>query len=108
MSFEADYFAAVEGFRSAATKSGAVINSQVYPAAGPDDRPLSVDVARIGNAGTDKILLHLSGVHGVEGFTGSAIQTAILREAFELPNNLAVLLVHAVNPYGFAWLTHVI
>ena len=46
-----------------------------------------------------------SGVHGVEGFFGSAVQLAWLsRQAAgeRPPNDGAVVLIHAVNPYGFA------
>lgn len=46
------------------------------------------------------------GTHGVEGFAGSAIQRALLRRRESwprLPEDAGLVLVHAVNPYGFAW-----
>eukprot|EP00755_Sulcionema_specki_P014771 Sspe_Gene.57610::Locus_31601_Transcript_3_3_Confidence_0.667_Length_1480::g.57610::m.57610 len=60
-----------------------------------------------------KLLLHISGTHGTEGFVGSATQTALLREALRNGNSLnfegkedesspSVLMVHAVNAYGMA------
>lgn len=51
-----------------------------------------------------KVLLHLSGVHGVEGYIGSLIQAEILshlKKGEELPFQLVI--VHAVNPYGMSW-----
>ncbi|MEZ0391965.1 MAG: DUF2817 domain-containing protein, partial [Pseudobdellovibrionaceae bacterium] len=46
-------------------------------------------------------LVHLSGVHGVEGYLGSLIQQEILRENLEnLPFQLVI--AHSVNPYGMA------
>ena len=51
-----------------------------------------------------RLLLVTSGVHGVEGPTGSAVQRMFMKE-FLTPEALAetgVLLVHAVNPWGFA------
>ena len=47
-----------------------------------------------------------SGTHGVEGFTGSAIQIGLLQEAIasNLPPDIALLFIHAINPYGFAHL----
>lgn len=51
-----------------------------------------------------RLLLVTSGVHGVEGPTGSAVQRLFMKE-FLTPEALAetgVLLVHAVNPWGFA------
>lgn len=41
------------------------------------------------------------GVHGVEGFAGSAIQIAWL-ESFAGEKHPTIVLVHAVNPYGMA------
>ena len=52
-----------------------------------------------------RTLVHLSGVHGVEGYAGSAIQTALLQTWTNgdscPPNGTLVVLVHAVNAYGF-------
>ena len=47
-----------------------------------------------------------SAAHGVEGLCGSACQIDFLQVGGRalLPNDVAMLLVHAVNPYGFAWL----
>jgi hypothetical protein len=50
-----------------------------------------------------------SGTHGVEGYCGSGAQVDWLRrgEAARLPADTAALLIHAINPYGFAWLRRV-
>jgi len=49
----------------------------------------------------DFCLVHLSGVHGVEGYLGSLIQQEILKQNLEnLPFQLVI--VHTVNPYGMA------
>ena len=56
--------------------------------------------------GTDDLVVHTSGVHGVEGYAGSAVQQALLRLHSATPptNKLrtSLLLIHAVNPYGMA------
>ena len=46
-----------------------------------------------------------SGTHGVEGFTGSAIQLASVERASRAASErgLSILFVHAVNPYGFSF-----
>ncbi len=48
-----------------------------------------------------------SGLHGVEGYFGSAVQLAWLHGVragcIRIPSGTAVVLVHAVNPHGFAW-----
>jgi hypothetical protein len=53
------------------------------------------------------VLLHISGLHGVEGYAGSAVQLAMLDQPPALANGCALVLVHALNPYGMAWLRRV-
>lgn len=52
---------------------------------------------------TDRLLVVLSGTHGVEGYVGSALQNIFIKENFwqKRDENLGILLVHALNPYGF-------
>lgn len=53
-----------------------------------------------------RLLVHSSGTHGVEGYTGSAIQTKLLREwknGAGYQDGPSILFVHAINPYGMAW-----
>jgi hypothetical protein len=52
---------------------------------------------------TDRLLVILSGTHGVEGYVGSALQNIFIQENFwqKRDENLGILLVHALNPYGF-------
>lgn len=49
------------------------------------------------------LILLSSGVHGVEGYYGSAIQSLILDEYItgRLPLNSDLLFLHGINPYGF-------
>ena len=70
----------------------------------PDGSGLFMDVATLGPADASRLLVLFSGTHGVEGYCGSGIQSALLGEGFfaELCVDLQVALVHAVNPYGFA------
>ena len=46
----------------------------------------------------------MSGTHGVEGYCGSGIQIGFLKEGLfaELPDDMSVVLLHAMNPYGFS------
>jgi hypothetical protein len=52
---------------------------------------------------TDRLLVLLSGTHGVEGYVGSALQSIFIKENFwqKRDENLGILFVHALNPYGF-------
>ena len=107
--FSADYFEARAAFLDAAAKAAAELRSFACPACGPRGRALFLDSAELGDPAAPKVLLVLSGTHGVEGFCGSGLQVHWLRHAGErpLPPDTRLLLVHAVNPYGFAWLRRV-
>lgn len=109
-SFSADYGQARARFLAAAAAVQATLSSQPHPLRGPDGAPLAMDTAWVGPRQAREVLVLLSGVHGVEGFYGSAAQIewlTRLREGARLPKGVAVLLVHAVNPHGFAWLRRV-
>ena len=74
------------------------------------DSDLSVDLLYIPAQQENKRLLILSaGVHGVEGFTGSAVARMFMQELIspEELNDMGVLILHAVNPYGFKYVRRV-
>lgn len=74
--------------------------------AGPTGGPLSIDVAVGGASAPRKALVLSSGLHGVEGFFGSAAQLAYLEtlsDEWWPSHDSAVVLIHALNPFGFAW-----
>lgn len=101
----ADYFEARRRFNDAAH----VLNAwtQAYPiaAVGPRNEPLTLDIAYIGPGQPRRLLIVSSGTHGAEGFAGSAIQLAYLRRYGGAARNETpgVLLVHALNPYGYVY-----
>ena len=77
-------------------------------ARGPQGEELSIDVGWFGAAAPLRVLIHSSGLHGVEGFAGSAIQLRCLDEIMPaLPDDAAIVIVHVLNPYGMAWLRRV-
>jgi hypothetical protein len=103
--FSATYAEARAKFLQAAKGSGAALSSYVHPERDPDGGELATDVAWIGAADAPAVLVLVSGTHGVEGHCGSGAQVDWLRrgEAAHRAANTAVMLVHAINPYGFAW-----
>jgi hypothetical protein len=107
--FAADYAEARGKFRDAAASAGFAFTEHLHPANGPGGEILSTDSVWIGPKSASRLLLALSATHGVEGFCGSGCQTGWLRtgEFAQLPAETAVLLIHAINPYGFAWLRRV-
>ena len=68
-----------------------------------DTEDLTVDVAHFEPREGRRLLLVTSGVHGIEGYAGSAIQRALLDGPLaRLARDCGVMLVHAVNPWGMA------
>lgn len=105
--FPPSYAQARHDFRSEAAGRGAVQRSFPLPGhRGPDGGSLSVDTAYLGPERPDKLLVTVSGTHGIEGFAGSACQTRVLLGeglVGAADPTLGFLLVHALNPYGFAF-----
>ena len=89
-------------FVDAARGAGTTVETILHPAKGLRGESLSTDVARLGPDGASKLLVLISGVHGVELYAGSGCQVAWLRGPRSLPADTAVLLVHAINPWGAA------
>src|SRR5215470_15847494 len=108
-SFAKDYVDARGKFRDAVTKAGGTIASYGNPGKGPAGEDLATDIAWFGPRAASRVLVTMSATHGVEGFCGSGIQVASLEAGFvkELPADTALLVVHALNPYGFAWIRRV-
>jgi hypothetical protein len=104
--FSENYAAAREKFHAAAHAVDAAVSSFVLKSSDPADGQLATDVAWLGPAAAAKVLVTVSGTHGVEGFFGSAVQVEWLRRAksARLPKDAAVMHIHAINPYGFAHL----
>jgi len=106
-SFSPTYAEARDKFHRAAQARGLAVTRYVHPTAiGAEGEELSADVALLGDPHARSLLVVLSGTHGVEGFCGSGCQVALLRDDTVLAaierGGVAVLLYHAVNPYGFS------
>jgi hypothetical protein len=102
--YSADYFEARSRFLGACRRLVIEHHALAIHAPSPRPEPLTIDVAIAGAAKPKSALVLSSGVHGVEGLFGSAVQLAFLeRFAHQAPAGAAVILMHAVNPFGFAW-----
>ena len=103
--FSGNYSEARAKFLAVCEKRSLAVESFLNPKTkGAQGEDLYTDVARIGPADAAKVLTLSSGTHGVEGYCGSGVQVGLLEEnAFaDLPEDLSVVLIHAVNPYGFS------
>jgi hypothetical protein len=119
--FSKNYESARSKFLGAAEAVPGVVMTK-YPIGDPKDG-LTIDVAEVPGS-KEHFLVSVSGVHGPEGFAGSAIQSSLLkllvdsprmRELYNLGSSKKVegnetasstaptlIFVHALNPYGFA------
>lgn len=103
----ADYASSRRELLALAESEGATLEEHRHPLPGPDGGPLATDVARFGAAPGEAraVVVVTSGLHGVEGHAGSGLQTLLMEggRLRSLPAGVAVVLVHAANPYGMAW-----
>jgi hypothetical protein len=109
INFSQSYAEARQKFLALCARRGLPVTSYRNPAPGPDGVELYTDVARMGPTEADRVLFVESGTHGVEGFAGSGIQCVLLDDdaAPRPAPGVALVLVHALNPYGFAWIRRV-
>ena len=92
-------------FLSAAQRVGANLQDYVHPLSGPGGEVLATDIARIGRADASRLLVIISGTHGAEAAYGSACQSQWLNrlDHRQLPDDVAILAIHCINPWGAAW-----
>lgn len=102
--FAPDYTGARDRFRAAVEAAGGRIETHVHPLRGARGEILSTDVALFGDPEARGVLVVVSGVHGVEGYCGSGAQIAWLKSGAlsRLKPGLRVVLIHALNPWGFS------
>lgn len=103
--YSPDYAGARSRFRALVAERGWSSEAHIVAAPGFADGDLTIDVARIGSPNAERLLVISSGLHGAEGFFGSAVQLAwidLLPRNWEPPAGCGVLLLHALNPFGFA------
>ena len=76
--FSATYHDARSAFLDAAAEAGAQLEHHQCPAQGPQGEALYTDTAWLGDRAASKVLMVLSGTHGVEGYFGSGVLTGLL------------------------------
>jgi len=99
--FSGDYETARSRFRDLADE----LHATAFSHSVSSEQDLTIDVAVIGQSNKPAVVVS-SGVHGVEGFFGSAIQLALMFQLKNDPDFLSncpcqFVLIHAVNPFGF-------
>jgi len=108
--FPTDYATGRHRFLAAAEDLGARVASWAIDVRDRRGGELAVDVAYVGPDTPARVLTVSSGIHGVEGFAGSALQHQLLTEQWaglDVPPDTGLMVVHAINPFGFAELRRV-
>ncbi|MDD5321582.1 MAG: DUF2817 domain-containing protein [Methylococcales bacterium] len=89
---------------------GKAMRHLVYPCpgTGPEGEALFTDTVWVGPEDAEKVEVLIAGTHGIEGFAGNAIEIDVLHLIADghivIPANTAVLMLHALTPWGYAWL----
>jgi hypothetical protein len=84
-------------------KNVRISNLKIESKADPD---LTIDYCYIPAQKTfERLFILTSGIHGVEGYVGSAVQQMFLKELLKKISldNMGLLLIHGINPYGFKY-----
>jgi hypothetical protein len=104
--FSETYIEARDKFRAALAASGGRLRESVlHPLKGPGGEDLHTDVAWVGPDRPESLLVLVTGVHGVEAYCGGGCVTGWLaRDHFarQAGPRTAVMIVHGINPWGFA------
>lgn len=92
------FFAALARFEQA---TGRPVQRHSFTVDASED--LTVSIAEYPAPQPERMLVLVCGIHGVEGYTGSAIIRSLLANVLPALNaeTTGLLLVHALNPYGF-------
>ena len=112
--FSSDYASARSTFLGAAAEAGLAVVSHPHTLKGPSGEDLALDLVTLcpdasAPCRAERVFVAMSATHGVEGFVGAAAQVAWLKKQHwkKVPAGMSVLLLHGVNPHGFAWLRRV-
>lgn len=105
--YQESWFECREAFRSRAENMKSRFDSvSVFsvPLKSETDSDLTIDFCYVPPKDTtQKLVILISGTHGIEGYVGSAVQQMLMEEFFrpEMFSNTGLLLVHGLNAWGF-------
>ncbi len=102
--FPNSYLEARHNFMACCSEGATFVESWQHPLRGIVGEKLYVDLACFGDITADKVLVLLSGTHGIEGLCGSAIQVGSIKTGWhrQADGDLAILMIHGLNPWGMS------
>ncbi|RWO84857.1 MAG: DUF2817 domain-containing protein [Mesorhizobium sp.] len=102
-SFSESYLEARNKFLVACAQAGAQVTHYHREGfRGEAGESLAADVACLGPETADRSAIVICGTHGSEAFSGSAILTRWLSSRSSGAPSVRLVLVHAINPWGFS------
>jgi len=104
--FSTSYNEGRDKFLTACQQAELIVDSYAHPTLkGPTGEDLAIDTAWAGPPDASRVLVFSCGTHGLEAAAGSAtmLRWLDMNGPDALPDDMAVLLIHAINPYGWAW-----
>jgi len=110
--FQESYEMSRDRFRSLSSEIKKRINrTQIsrLPVSSHIDGDLTIDLCYIPALKKSRLIIISCGVHGVEGFAGSAVQRMLMREILPKVDleNTGIFLIHGMNPFGFKYVRRV-
>lgn len=104
--FSRDFRSADEQFVRACQMAGLDVSQHSHPLTGPAGEEIGAKSVLIGNRKAPKLMVLISGTHGVEMLCGSGCQSGFVEEAAwkGFGSDIAVLLIHGLNCWGAAHL----
>jgi hypothetical protein len=106
MMFPPNYSTSRTWFRDAARRLGWTNDVHSIGETGPEGEELTIDAAISPPMEAERVLVISSGLHGVEGPFGAAVQLAVMKcwaENEGPPPGVRCVFLHALNPFGYAW-----
>ncbi len=103
--FSPDYVTARSRFLDFADAAGARLFAFPVTGKGPSGELLTIDVASFGPSEPERVLFLNSGLHGPEGFAGSAAQLQFITHQLKAALSVSgtgIVIIHASNPHGMA------
>ena len=103
--FATTYLEARQNFIASCAAEATFCRSWQHPLRGSVGEKLYLDLAWFGDRHASKVMVLLSGTHGIEGFCGSGIQIGSLATGLHLQatNDVAILMLHGLNPWGMSF-----
>lgn len=103
--FPRDYQESRGQFLAVAEQLGGEQESHAIDSLGPTGESLSIDLTMLGDRNAESCLVLSSSLHGLEGPLGAAIQMRQMRRFLQqgVPAGVRIVLIHALNPYGFSF-----